>query len=244
MQPHKDTFHGECDLVLVQNDQHLQGRSFDLHVRSTIESHFSYFSTGAMRVGAATFEFYPSFFLVDGIRHEFPSQLPFLFDGGIIEEKREPNKPSATHATYLCTLYDGSQIEFRFYKKFLTVNMWGHPQGFANATGLLGHFGTGEMIGRDGVKIYDEFTEFAFEWQVNHLAGDPSLFENNRSPQLPYERCRLPTAARPTRRRRLARNNLVAQARQACKGVETEHNFNLCVEDILATGDIGLADLW
>lgn len=53
------------------------------------------------------------------------------------------------------------------------------------STGLLGKYGSVDMIGRDGHIVFDDFVSFGFEWQVH--ADDPRLFRTSREPQLPFE---------------------------------------------------------
>ena len=109
-----------------------------------------------------------------------------------------------------------------------------------DATGLMGDFSSGDMYSRDGEEILD-FEHFGFEWQVNPT--DPKLFRDARSPQLPYEQCRMPTAPRPARRRLRENSELFQQAREACASQEGS-DFDLCVDDVMITGDLGIAGAW
>jgi len=136
-------------------------------------------------------------------------------------------------------LNEHSSVVFKFYKHFLLINIAANPLEFADAVGLLGTFPNGEMQGRDG-KLITDFTDFGFHWQVSPQDGQ--LFRDAREPQLPYEMCRLPTLGRPARRLR-SDSVLVGQAETAC-GHLSGNDFELCVGDILATGDVGLAEHW
>ena len=94
------------------------------------------------------------------------------------------------------------------------------------------------------------------EWQVDPTRGDPLLFDTARPPQLPYELCRWPTAARPGRRQLWLRGGSTGsggeegrvtldQALQACHEQSVSMaNLDLCVDDILMTGDTDLASIW
>ena len=118
--------------------------------------------------------------------------------------------------------------------------MIGHSDFYGSA-GMMGHYPTGAMLNREGEEMTD-FTEFGFEWQVN--LEDPVLFRQTRSPQLPFEQCRMPTAARPARRKlRGADAALFEAAREACAHVSGS-DFDLCTDDVMATGDVGLASVW
>ena len=48
-----DSFHGECDLVLLHSEEFHNGAGLDLHIRTTIQDYFSYIETAALRVFAA-----------------------------------------------------------------------------------------------------------------------------------------------------------------------------------------------
>ena len=237
------TFHGECDLVLVSSKKFNSGSGLDLHARTTIESYFSYIETAALRVGEHSLEFHPDRFYLNGVKLT-PADLPMNF-GDYTITSPEPNaSQNAKYYQYYNVALDGStDIVFRFYKQYLTIKMNGNKDNFGDAVGLLGDYENGDMYGRDGI-IFESFDALGFEWQVN--PSDPQLFveEPNRSPQLPFETCRMPTAARPSRTRMLrANNDLYKQAEAACSHVSsTDHD--LCIDDVVMTNDVGIADLW
>ena len=68
----------------------------------------------------------------------------------------------------------------------------------------------------------------------------------DRAPQLPSEGCRMPTESRPSRRLLRSNNNgLYEKAATACSAATSnEHDLELCVDDIMATGELGLAGAW
>lgn len=87
-----------------------------------------------------------------------------------------------------------------------------------------------------------DFDQYGFEWQVNPV--DAKLFVDNCAPQLPFEQCRMPSATRPVRRKlRGADAVLFDEAAEACSHLKGS-NFDLCIEDVMATGDVGLASVW
>uniref|UniRef100_A0A7S3LJI9 VWFD domain-containing protein n=1 Tax=Amphora coffeiformis TaxID=265554 RepID=A0A7S3LJI9_9STRA len=238
-----DSFHGECDLVLLHSESFHNGVGFDLHVRTTILDYFSYIETAALRVGEYTLQVWPNKFSLNGIEVA-TSALPWTFGE---EHKYTISELPATarqnpkfYQYYKVDLDGQSEVIFKFYKEFLTVSISGHQEDFGDSVGLMGDFETGNMVSRDGI-VMNDFKEYGFEWQV--APTDPKLFVDVRGPQLPFESCRLPTGARPARRRLRADRQLTAQAQVACAHVEGS-DFDLCVDDVLQTGDIGLADTW
>lgn len=99
------------------------------------------------------------------------------------------------------------------------------------------------MVGRDGTSILTSYDEYGFEWQVRP-GDDPQLFYDLREPQLPYEKCRMPSKTVATSRRRGLRatnRKLYDQATKACAGLT---DFDLCVNDVLASGEIEMAEMF
>lgn len=231
-----ESFHGECDLVMVRSKNFHNGIGLDLHARTTIHSYFSFIETAALRVGENIVEFHKDEFFIDG--HKFsPADLPVTFGSEykITEVMKTPSKQK-----YKVDLHEGAAIFFKFYKEFLTIHIDGNSKDFDDSVGLLGAYGNGDMVTRAG-GVAPDFESLAFDWQVH--PEDMVLFRQVREPQLPYERCRLPSAPRPQRRRLRANTGLLTEAQQAC-GHVTGNAFNLCVDDVITTGDIGLASEW
>ena len=142
---------------------------------------------------------------------------------------------------YKVELGHDSSILFKFYKNYLTVSVSGGAKDFSDSMGLLGQFTDGAMVDRHG-RVVTNFEEFGFAWQVN--PEDPHLFVESRSPQLPFEKCRMPTASRPARRKlRGANTAFFQEAVKACAHVSGS-DFDLCTDDVLATGDVGIAGTW
>ena len=150
------------------------------------------------------------------------------------------SKNDDDHREFRVQLRD-AKIIFHFARHFLHIKVRGAPTDFADAVGLLGDYSTGAMLGRDG-NPRSVFQDFAFEWQV--APEDPKLFREQRAPQLPHEKCRMPS---PSTSRKMLRNNgeLMDQAKVACASAgHVRKHFDLCVQDIVATGYFGLADAW
>lgn len=244
-QENRNTFHGECDLVVVHSES-FHNVGFDMHVRTTIQDFFSYIEAAAVKLGEDILEVENGNLKLNGVDHS-DADLPLVFG----EQKYTLYKHSEDHRndgsvlrrTYRLTLEDDTEIEFRFYKKFMTYQIIGHP-GFVDSVGLMGQYPTGAMLSRDGVEMQD-FVQFGFEWQVGMT--DPVLFADARSPQLPYEQCRMPTAAQSAIRRLKSGNRkLMEAAQEACAAGSklSDHNVQLCVDDVMMTGDLEMAGEW
>jgi len=238
-----DSFHGECDLVMIHSDEFHNGAGFDLQARTKIQDYFSYIESMAMKIGNNRLEFHKDHFYLDDVMYT-PADLPLTFGDDLFTVENAPidhGKNADYYQYYKVDLHEKSSVLFKFYKKFLTFEISGHPADFADSVGLMGEFNTGDMIGRDG-RMIDNFDEYGFEWQVT--PSDNALFrDTTRAPQLPYEKCRMPTGARPARRHLRSNMALFEQAQEACAHISGK-GLDLCVDDVLTTGDLGLASLW
>jgi hypothetical protein len=226
---------------MVHSENFHKGAGFDLHARTTIADYFSYIETAALRVGDYTVQFYNDHIVLNGDVHTV-EELPLTFGANFkytISNAPVEGKTGRMYQYYNVDLHKESTLLFKFYKNFLTINISGHPHDFSDAVGLLGDYTTGDMITRDGNTMTD-FDQFGFEWQVNPLT-DGQLFLDDRSPQLPYEQCRMPTAARPARRHLRQNMDLFREASNACGSAG---DIDLCIDDVMTTGDLGLANLW
>lgn len=265
-QNRRDTFQGECDLVLMQ----APARNFELHVRTTSRLYYSYIAAAAIQLGEHIFQVdaeKPHAVRLDGVKHSLalPSaqdtqeglssrdSVPSLvFGSGNATYKYvfEEHHSSPKKHVYRLDVSDWSYLRFKMYGAYLTVSVHaGHDEDFQGAVGLLGRYPDGKSVTREEGGDRDagsmSFNDFGMEWQVDPTRGDPMLFHTARSPQLPYERCSLPTAAHPWRRQLLRGGISHDQAMQVCRhhGVSLE-NLDLCVDDVLSTGEVDLAAIW
>lgn len=231
-------FHGECDLILLSSENVNQdGVPLDLHVRTTIQGHFSYIESAALKVGETVFQLDSDKFFVNDVEYLDDSVLPMVLDEFMIEAVRT----EGVAKIYTVTLTDASTIKFKVIKKFLSVAVSGHEHDFGESVGLMGDYYTGDALARNG-QIMDDFVEYGMEWQVT--ANDPKLFQELRAPQLPEARCTMPTEAAISRRR-LLRNKVDAEFNASAERVcSTKEDHESCMEDVLATGDLDLAHSW
>jgi hypothetical protein len=115
----------------------------------------------------------------------------------------------------------------------------GQSKHFGDSVGLMGDFGEGRMLARDGKTVLDDANAFGQEWQV--LDTEPTLFQNLRLPQHPME-CTLPPPIQATSqlRRRLLESSVDERAAEkACE--HWGEGKDDCVFDVLTTGDLEMA---
>lgn len=207
----------------------------DLHIRTTIRDAYSSITSAALRVGDVVLEMDAENFYMDGMVFG-DDALPFETSEFAILEPIW----SSTHKSrrvYDIPLNDKSVIHVRKTKSFLSITVDGAEEDFAHSIGLLGEFLTGTPLGRDGL-IIEDWHEYGMEWQVRPEEAD--VFQTAREPQLPHAKCKMPTAAMPSRNLR-GRDNikLYDKAVEACAGAI---EVDTCIQDVMTTGDIEFAD--
>jgi len=232
----KYDYHGECDLVVLHNPKYKNGLGMYVHVRTKIETFYSYIHTAVLQIGQETFEVtgapYNQVWLngIPGV--EFPARI-----SGHAIGHRQIGEHQHRYNIILGQ-GNGEHIEISTYKHFVGVSVkQATSESFNGSMGLLGSFETGHKVARDGSTIINHPNDFGQEWQV--LPTDPHLFRNLEGPQSP-EKCLLPTISSKESRNLRADGISLEHAHAACARVSSDEYDN-CVFDVLATNDIGIA---
>lgn len=235
-------YHGQCDLVLVQDDAFANGLGLDIHIRTKLVRYWSYIKTAVIRMGNDILE-------VEGssddkqvrywLNYEYQAELT-KFAGFPVSVKADGSHLCKTRIEIdLSPKFHGQKIVISTFQEFVKVDFV-HPtqKAFGNTVGMLGDFGTGKTLARDGSTVLNDFTELGREWQV--LPSDKKLFRETVHPQFP-ELCLEPEDPRGDRARRLGELSVTQeQAEAACAGLLDELDRKDCVYDILATQDLDM----
>lgn len=236
------TFHGHCDLVLLDSPTFGQGRGLSIHVRSSpFKTLYSYISRVAVRFGDQVFEAGKGGeYILNGQSNPPLEQL--LGSDFTISLSKGRNE-----AQNIITIYvnRNTQIDIRERNGWMRVRIeTGAPaQDFAASAGLMGSFPDGAHLGRDGVTEFASVDEFGVEWQVKEpldglLFQDPSPFP---------DKCELLSEATSVLRgRRLAESSIsYHDAAKACIKWSTfgDDSMDECISDVLISEDLGTADL-
>jgi hypothetical protein len=229
----KYSYHGACDMVLLHSDQFDDGKGMDIHIRTKHIREFSYIETAVVRIGDEVFEVTgkDAVYHLNGIKN---AELPATLSGHKVTHK----KVNEYQNTFLIHL-EKSHVVIKTWKNFVSVAVeHGKYHDFGDSLGLMGAYGSGRRVGRDGRTVIEDIAQFADEWQVR--ADEPHLFQTLSGPQHP-QRCAMPPKlTKETARRRLGESIPEEVARKACEGVEHE-DFDFCVFDVIATNDITVA---
>jgi hypothetical protein len=240
----KFDYHGECDLVLVDQPSFNNGQGLRIHIRTTRVKYFSFIEKVAIQIGSDVLEFDNDAenFFINGEKVGENKQHKKTRVGGFVVRRD-------TRALSIRLLNDGragrqsgniAKIDLHTRKNGFPAVIVdaGHTDIFAGSLGLLGEWGTGRKLARDGkteiaVDPMDA-AEFALEWQVRDT--EPSLFMETRFPQFPN------TCTPPAKMvmDRLGASLARKEAEEAC--AHWEFDKEDCIFDVLATRDILVAE--
>ena len=236
------TFHGHCDLVLLDSPTFGQGRGLSIHVRSSpFKTLYSYISRVAVRFGDQVFEAGKGGKYILNGRTDPPLEqlIGSDFEVGLSKGRNEAQNIITIRVNYY------TQIDIRERNGWMRVRIeTGAPaQEFAASAGLMGSFPDGTHLGRDGVTEFVSVDEFGMEWQVKESL-DGLLFQEPS----PYpDKCELLSEATSVLRgRRLAESSISHHdAALACMKWSAfgDDSMDECISDVLISEDLGTAEL-
>jgi hypothetical protein len=112
---------------------------------------------------------------------------------------------------------------------------------FGKSVGLLGDYGSSKMLARDGVTVLNIVDEFGAKWQVHE--DEPKLFRTLREPQHPHATCKPVSTVARASRCHLREDGAFVKAAEAACASKSKNDFDFCIQDVLATKDLGMAGL-
>ena len=227
-------YHGECDLVFIHAPEFVPGVDLDIHVRTTIRYDYSYISSAALRIGNDTLEV--ASYGEWAVNKVEMASLDEVSIAGYHVKHTVINKKNSKFEIKV----DGHTITISTFKDMVSIRfndiLMMHVE---DSVGILGHV-NGKLLGRDGITEFTDMNAFGQEWQV--LADEPMLFRQVRAPQAQAgEQCRLPQISSAEKSRRLGEYMARETAEAACARF-TGQRLKNCISDVLATGDVDVAD--
>jgi len=234
-------YHGQCDMVLVKDEDFANGLGLEVQIRTKIIRYWSYIKNAAIRIGEDILEIEGGL-ETDSENHywfnmEYQGKLDKI--GGFPVSSHMQSDFKHRFEIDLSSKYPGHKIVLSTFKEFVRVDFLnGSEEAFGKTVGLLGDFSTGKTLARDGSTVIDDFWMYGNEWQV--LPYEHMLFHETSAPQFP-ERCIMPEDPRGERRRRLAESSISEEeAEAACAQLKDALDRKDCVYDILATQDLAM----
>lgn len=236
----KYDYHGECDLVLLDNPSFADGLGLRLHIRTTRVKYFSFIERAALQIGNNTLEFDNDLnnILIDGEVAEFKNHHKTML--GDYWVRKDPKAVSVR-------IKDNGRGDEHRIKIDFVVRKNGFPgvivdgggtDVFKGSLGLLGDWETGKKLARDGATEIEvdpmDAEAFALEWQVRD--SEPMLFQKARFPQFPTT-C---IPAVKINMNRLGAMSLRKEAEEACS--HWKDDMEDCIFDVIATRDVLTAE--
>lgn len=238
----KYDYHGECDLVLLKNEDFSDGLGMRVHIRTSIRNDWSFIESAALQIGENTLEVMggknsASYWINGGEKTDLQTSNASLGDFAV-KFKRINDHQSLNRID----LGNGDAISIETFKDFVRVNFKNKHTAFKGSSGLMGDFESGKKIGRDGKQVFEDSNAFGQEWQV--LATEGSLFHTIEGAVQPPNKCIMPdpTLKSSEKRRRLGEAALISEedAAIACARV-AEAERDACIFDVIATNDKDMA---
>lgn len=214
----------------------------DIQMRTTIRHDYSFISQVAIRIGQDIFEVasYGDYMLNSMNTIDMPAQM-----GDHKVTMHHVNKKK--HVFYV-HMEDQVDLEITSFKDYVSISVLNSTVAmFEGSVGLLGDHSTGDVLSRDGTSVMSLEEEAAHrigeEWQVRPDV-DGQLFSLVRAPQYPTK-CFFPDAnAAQARARKLGEASISSdEAEEACAGVGSS-NKDDCINDVMKTGDIDIAEVY
>ena len=243
-------FHGGCDLVLLDNPEFHAGLGMLIHIRTKIETWWSYVESAVVRIGDETLE-------ING-----GGKGQWLYTNGVANEPLEDKKWHHTEFAGLTLRYkqtgpnseahiylgNGEKLLMKTYNDFVKVEIAAEgSEYYKGSHGLLGRFPDGKRVARDGVTFIEDVNAFGKEWQV--LPEEPQLFHTYEDEWVvpAGHSCAMPVDTlekKQLRQRRLENGMPMQEAEKACAHLESADDRKACVFDVVATQDVNMASVW
>lgn len=248
-------FHGGCDLVLINNPDFMKGLGMRVHIRTKIETWWSYVESAVVQIGDDTVEIHggdinSKWLLINGKPADSLKAAEWYLSkiSGLHLRYKNDGKNGEAHI-----YFGNSQSEklvLQTFADFVKVDLnMGHKEGvdyYNGSLGLLGRFPDGKRVGRDGQTFIENVNDFGMEWQVK--PNEPKLFSSYDADWVvpAGQKCAMPTNTaekRMLRQRRLASGISTEAAEKACSHLAAEDRKD-CVFDVIATQNVNMAGAW
>lgn len=240
----KFDFHGGCDLVLIDNPGFANGLGMTVHIRTKINTWWSFIETAVIRIGNDTLEViggdhnHGNRYWINGERGDQDLAETHTFKGkmaGFDLHFRQITKKQRRF--YMDFDHKGDAVSIETFKDLVRVNIKAtSSEQFKESVGIMGPYPQGTKVARDGTTVLSDPDVFGKEWQV--LETEPKLFHTVGGVQHPAA-CEMPL---PTKtKRRLGESLITEEAATVACARAHDGEKDACIFDVLATNDMDVA---
>jgi Repulsive guidance molecule (RGM) C-terminus len=238
--------------VLLSNPGFSNGLGLHIHIRTKVETWWSYIEQAVVQIGDQMLELrggsnaeggpqywvngIPGHANVDGDQEL--ARMGEQLDAGF--KVHYWKKGDKVHLFRIDLNHLGDAISLQTYKDWVAVNVKARKHdNFVGAKGLMGSFPSGVLLARDGVTVMMDTDAFGKEWQVS---DHETMLFHEAGEVKPAMECFMPTdKTAEQRKRRLGETKVTLEdAEKVCDHVAKE-DHDSCVFDVLATGDPDMA---
>lgn len=242
-------------MVLLQTPNFAQGKGLTIHIRTVINTWWSYISAVVLKVGEDTLEVMggplngedPRFW----VNGREPQNLPTTYTGNLEEHiagfQIHYKQINSKQSKYRISFGKGDALSIQTFNEIVDVTIKAKTaQGFEGSVGLMGSFPSGDMMSRDGsTDMVDDPIAFGKEWQVR--GWEPMLFRSTEGAVQHPSQCVMPSfdvqKGRHLRRRLGEVMVTEEDAATACARVD-EDTRPACIFDCLAINDLSIAEAY
>ena len=229
-----------------------------IHIRTKIETWWSYVESAVVKIGEETLEFtgqdQKEWMWLNGVANEdlvaagdFTKFTEATLAGNFLRYKETHKAGKPTNHEAHIHLGNGEKITLKSFQSFVKVEFVnGSEETLGGSRGILGTYPEGKRIGRDGFSVIEDVNDYGMEWQVTK--EEPKLFHSYDDawvvPASQY--CEMPSESakkQALRKRRLAEGISTEAAEQACSHLSGA-DFSACVFDVIATQNMDMAGAW
>lgn len=234
---------GGCDLVLLDSPRYANGAGLTIHIRTKIETWWSYIESAVIRIGDQTLELKggeagegPNYWVngIAGNKDVEKEDNIRLFEAAMGEQRcfkiHYNNASAKQHKFRLDLNCRGDAISFESFNNWIAVNAKAvTADDFAGALGLMGRHPDGALLARDAITVLNNTDYFAKEWQVR--SEESILFSSVEGSQHPHA-CEMPQVGGAIAKKRRLGESVVTEedASAACSGV-SEEDKDACIFD-------------
>ena len=227
-------------MLLLDNPDYRNGLGLEIHIRTKINTWWSFIESAVIRIGEDTLEIKggdENQFWVNGEEGGF----------GMVRDGEHENFSgyfagdhhikfkwiSKRQRRFRIDLGAGDAISVETFKEMVSVNVHAVSEAkFRSSRGLLGSYPEGHMLARNGTTVLNHADEFGLEWQVGPT--ERQLFRALPGPG----KCEMPTTSV---KRRLSESHVEREAAEiACAHAKPEEKDH-CIFDVLAMSDLEVA---
>jgi hypothetical protein len=251
-------FHGECDLILLDNPEFKEGMGMQIQIRTKITDWWSSVEAAAVKIGEETLEIQANldsteWMWINGQANDVLEDGKWYharLSGFLVRFKQTMTRAGEMREANI--YFEGSDkagakdpLVLKTFKSFVHLDVnWKGSDNYNGATGLLGSQAhAGARLGRSG-ELIEDVNAFGQDWQVSET--DAQLFHSYEGVVVAPNKCRMPEetlAKQEMRNRRLAEGMSYEQAEAACDHASAEEK-DACIYDVLATQDVDMAGAW